>query len=181
MKKYALGVAVATVGLATQSISAHADKLDDVWSRLGAIEKHNAQLASENAALKARLNKVESTKSGAPIVMAAPAGRAATPAKAAAALEGPEIDANGHGYLEHKKGTPLTFYTPGGEITAYGNFDISIDDTSKSIGNFDLNGHSPPIGNFGWLPAIASNTSYLGVRGFQRLPHFPAHFVYQVE
>src|ERR1700681_4449812 len=132
MKKYALGVAVATVGLATQSISAHADKLDDVLSRLGAIEKNNAQLASENAALKARLNKVESTKSGAPIMMAAPPARAATPTKA---LVEPEIDANGHGYLEHKKGNPLTFYTPGGEITAYGNFDISVDDTSKSIGN----------------------------------------------
>jgi predicted porin len=179
MKKYALGVAIAALGVSQALPALAADKLDEVLARLGAIEKNNAQLASENAALKARLNKVESSKSGAPIVMAAPATRAATPSKAA--LEGPEIDANGHGYLEHKKGNPLTFYTPGGEITAYGNFDISIDDTSKSIGNFDLNGHSPPIGNFGWLPAIASNTSYLGVRGFQRLPNFPANFVYQVE
>jgi predicted porin len=181
MKKYALGVAVATVGLATQSISAHADKLDDVLSRLGAIEKNNAQLASENAALKARLNKVESTKSGAPIVMAAPPAHAAGAAKPPKALEGPEIDAQGHGYLEHKKGNPLTFYTPGGEITAYGNFDISVDNTSKSIGNFDLNGNSPPVGKFGWLPAISTNSSYLGVRGFQRLSDFPFNFVYQVE
>src|ERR1700730_468141 len=179
MKKYALGVAVAAFGVSQALPALAADKLDEVLARLGAIEKNNAQLASENAALKARLNKVESTKSGAPIVMAAPAGRA--PAPPAQALLESEIDAQGHGYLEHKKGNPLTFYPPGGEITAYGNFDISIDDTSKSIGNFDLNTHSAPVGNFGWLPAIASNSSYLGVRGFQRVPNFPFNFVYQVE
>jgi predicted porin len=179
MKKYALGVAIAALGVSQALPAVAGDKLDEVLARLGAIEKNNAQLASENAALKARLNKVESTKSGAPIVMAAPATRA--PAPPAKALLESEIDAQGHGYLEHKKGNPLTFYTPGGEITAYGNFDISIDDTTKSLTNFDLNGHSAPIGNFGWLPAIASNSSYLGVRGFQRLPNFPANFVYQVE
>jgi predicted porin len=179
MKKYALGAAVAALGVVSQALPASADKLDDVLSRLEAIEKHNAKLESENATLKARLNKVESTKSGAPIVMAAPPGRAATPAKAT--VEGPEIDANGHGYLEHKKGNPLTFYTPGGEITAYGNFDISIDDTTKSMTNFDLNGNSPPVGKFGWLPAISTNSSYLGVRGFQRVPDFPFNFVYQLE
>jgi predicted porin len=183
MKKHALGVAVAALGI-TQALPAlAADKLDEVLARLGAIEKNNAQLASENAALKARLNKVESTKSGAPIVMAAPATRA--PAPPAKALLESEIDAQGHGYLEHKKGNPLTFYTPGGEITAYGNIDISVDDTTKMLGNMDTTfaGGSEllPTGNFGWLPAISSNSSYLGVRGFQRLPNFPANFVYQFE
>jgi hypothetical protein len=33
----------------------------------------------------------------------------------------------GHGFLEKKPGNPLTFYTPGGEITAYGNIDVSFD------------------------------------------------------
>ena len=96
-------------------------------------------------------------------------------------LDAPEIDAQGHGFLEHKKGNPLTFYTPGGEITAYGNFDISIDDTTKNLNNFNLNGASPPVGNFGWLPAITTNSSYLGVRGLQRVPDFPFNFVYQLE
>jgi predicted porin len=188
MKKYALGVAVAALGV-TQALPALAsDKLDDVLSRLEAIEKHNAKLESENATLKSRLNKVESTKSGAPIVMAAPSAARApvtgttTPPKS---LIEPEIDAQGHGYLEHKKGNPLAFYTPGGEITAYGNFDISVDATTKSLGNFDTTFAPPstptPAGNFGWLPAISTNASYLGVRGFQRLPNFPFNFVYQVE
>src|ERR1700722_13241987 len=179
MKKYALGGAFAAFGVSQALPALAADKLDEVLARLGAIEKNNAQLASENAALKARLNKVESTKSGAPIVMAAPATRAAAP-PAKALLES-EIDAQGHGFFEHKKGNPLTFYTPGGEITAYGNFDISVDDTAKSASNFNLNGATPPVGNFGWMPAISTNSSYLGVRGFQRVPDFPFNFVYQLE
>ena len=31
------------------------------------------------------------------------------------------------------------------------------------------------------MPAISTNSSYLGVRGFQRLPNFPVNFVYQLE
>src|SRR6266404_3113844 len=113
------------------------------------------------------------------------ANAAFIPAKAAAASD-LEIDAQGHTFLQKKKGNPLTFYTPGGEVTGYGNFDVSIDATTKSVGdfgsgNFHINDASPPVGNFGWLPAIASNSSYLGVRGFQRLPNFPLNFIYRVE
>jgi predicted porin len=112
------------------------------------------------------------------------ANAALIPAKASASDL--EIDAQGHTYLQHKKGNPLTFYTPGGEITAYGNIDISADATSKSVvdfgnGNFHNPGVKPPVGNFGWLPAISTNSSYLGVRGFQRIDNFPLNFVYQFE
>jgi predicted porin len=92
-----------------------------------------------------------------------------------------EVDQNGHTYLQHKTGNPLTFYTPGGEITAYGNIDVSIDDTSKDTRHLNLNGGAPPIGNFGWMPAISTNLSYVGVRGFQRIPEQPFNFVYQLE
>ena len=192
MKKYALGVALAAVGMVTQSLPASADKLDDVLTRLDAIERNNAKLAKENAELRARLNKGELTRSTVPVVapsavrvVNAPATGIPTPPRS---WEAPEIDANGHGFLEHKKGNPLTFYTPGGEITAYGNFDVSVDYTTKAFGgNVDTNpaftgGSEPfPIGNFGWMPAISTNTSYLGVRGFQRVPSLPFNFVYQVE
>jgi predicted porin len=190
MKKYALGFALAAVGAMTQAMPASADKLDDVLSRIDAIEKNNAKLAKENADLRSRLNKGESARSAAPAA-ATPAARAAgmtatsTPPRSYTA---PEIDAQGHGFLEHKKGNPLTFYTPGGEITAYGNIDISADTTTKMFGgNVDTNpaytgGSEPfPIGKMGWMPAISTNASYLGVRGFQRLPNFPANFVYQLE
>ena len=112
------------------SAPAAADKLDQVLDRLAAIEQSNANLAKENAALKARLNRVESVKGPAPaVVLSAPSGRGAgAPATGAAPVPVKttafDLDANGHGYLEHKHGDPLTFYTPGGEITAYGNLDV---------------------------------------------------------
>ena len=192
MKKFAWGATLVAAGLAFQALPASADKLDDVLSRLDALEKRDAKLAAENAALKARLNKVESKKGDAPEVTGSipkPARAVATgvptPAPPRAA---PEIDKNGHAFLEKKPGNPLTFYTPGGEITAYGNFDISFDDTTKALGgNINTNpaftggSETFPIGNFGWLPAISTNTSYLGVRGFQRIENFPFNFVYQLE
>jgi predicted porin len=199
MRKRVLGATLVAAGLVFQALPASADKLDDVLSRLEAIEKNNAKLANENAALKARLNKVETSKPKStvvvepastappvsPAVRAVIATRTPTPPQS---LSAPEIDANGHGFLEHKKGNPLTFYTPGGEITGYGNIDVSIDDTTKALGgNVNNNpaftgGSEPfPTGNFGWLPAISSNSSYLGVRGFQQLPNFPFNFVYQLE
>jgi predicted porin len=180
MGKYALGVAVAALGIVNQALPASADKLDDLIRRMDAIEQSNKQLAKENAALRSQLRKPASAT-----VVAAPAAPAhatvtgiPTPPHV---LDAPEIDAQGHAFLEHKKGNPLTFYTPGGEITGYGNIDVSFDDTTKNLNNFNLNGATPPVGNFGWLPAISTNSSYLGVRGFQRLPDFPLNFVYQLE
>jgi len=98
-------------------------------------------------------------------------------------------------FFRHKKGDPLTFETPGGEITAYGQFDVSFDAASKTVTGFftsplnmnDLgeqlnnNGIVTPSGNFGWMPDISTNISYLGVRGFQKLPNSDWRFVYQLE
>src|ERR1700745_407802 len=183
MKKYALGVAVAALGIVHQAQPASADKLDDLIKRMDAIEQNNKQLSKENAALRSQLLRAKPAP--ATTVLAAPAGKPAATVTGVAtpprALDAPEIDAQGHGFLEHKKGKPRTLYTPGGEITAYGNFDISVDATTKNLNNFNLNGASPPVGRFGWLPAISTNSSYLGVRGFQRLPDFPLNFVYQLE
>ncbi len=192
MKKFAWGATLVAAGLAFQALPASADKLDDVLSRLDALEKRDAKLAAENAALKARLNKVESKKGEAPEVT----GSIPKPAPARAVATGiptpppshAEIDKNGHAFLEKKPGNPLTFYTPGGEITAYGNIDVSVDDTTKAWGgNINTNpaftggSETFPVGNFGWLPAVSSNNSYLGVRGFQRIEHFPFNFVYELE
>ncbi|MGC2176759.1 MAG: porin [Bradyrhizobium sp.] len=194
MRKLALGAAFVAAGITFHALPASADKLDDVLARLDNIEKKNAKLAGENAALRSQINNHDA----AAVRNATPAKPGMSPAAAAVlatrtptpppALVAPEIDANGHGFFEHKKGNPLTFYTPGGEITGYGNIDVSVDDTTKALsGNINNNpvftGQSEPFpsGNFGWLPAISSNASFLGVRGFQRMPNFPANFVYQLE
>jgi predicted porin len=92
-----------------------------------------------------------------------------------------DIDSNGHRFLERKPGKDLTFYTPGGEITAYGQLDVSFDAATKNAGSLNLDDNTPPVGNFGWMPDISTNISYLGVRGFQRLPMYDFNFVYQFE
>jgi predicted porin/ElaB/YqjD/DUF883 family membrane-anchored ribosome-binding protein len=88
---------------------------------------------------------------------------------------------DGDNYFQHKPGKPLTFFTPNGEITAYGQFDVSIDGSTKNAGSLDLGGNTAPVGNFGWMPALSTNGSYLGVRGFQYLGSSPTHFIYQLE
>jgi predicted porin len=108
-------------------------------------------------------------------------GSASGPAKAPVGY----FDTDGHGFFERKPGKgPLTFYVPGGEISAYGNLDVSFDETSKNVKN-NLNGAGPngdsPVGNFGWMPAISTNASYFGLRGFQRVADMPFSFVWQVE
>jgi predicted porin len=92
------------------------------------------------------------------------------------------LDSNGHYFLERKPGKDFTFYTPGGEITAYGQFDVSLDAATKNAksGPVAPDG-TTPVGNFGWMPDISTNISYLGVRGFQRIPGQSFNFVYQFE
>jgi predicted porin len=97
-------------------------------------------------------------------------------------------------FFRHKPGDPLTFETPGGEITGYGQIDVSFDGAAKTVNGFfssfanhNCGGPGPPggfcttSGNFGWMPDISTNISYLGVRGFQRLPGSDWRFVYQLE
>ena len=91
-------------------------------------------------------------------------------------------DCSGHKFLEHKPGKDLTFYTHCGEITLYGQLDVSFDGATKNAksGPVAPDG-TTPIGNFGWMPDISTNISYLGARGFQRLPLHDFNFVYQFE
>jgi predicted porin/outer membrane murein-binding lipoprotein Lpp len=97
------------------------------------------------------------------------------------------LDSNGHYFFERKPGKDFTFYTPGGEITTYGQFDVSLDAATKNAkGNIVRGptalgpGGDSPVGNFGWMPDISTNLSYLGVRGFQRITP-STNFLYQFE
>src|ERR1700682_5817108 len=48
----------------------------------------------------------------------------------------------------------------------YGNLDLSVDYTTKGIAGFVANnGTDRPVGRMGWLPAISTNLSYIGLRG----------------
>jgi predicted porin len=46
----------------------------------------------------------------------------------------------------------------------YGNLDLSIDDTTKGLQSSYAQGGSP-VGKVGWMPAISTNLSYIGLRG----------------
>jgi len=103
------------------------------------------------------------------------------PAAAQAPATQEKATAGTHEFLERKQGDGVTFFTRGGELTLYGNLDLSIDYTTKGIGGMTVDG-VPPVGRTGWMGAISSNISYIGVRGFQSLGDtFPAQFVYQLE
>jgi predicted porin len=83
-------------------------------------------------------------------------------------------------FLQMAPGSGLTFATPGGgDVTFYGNLDVSFDTTTKGLqSNYEEGGS--PVGNIGWMPAISTNLSYLGARG--RHPFDPElNFVWQLE
>ena len=50
-------------------------------------------------------------------------------------------------------------------IDFYGNLDLSLDDTTKGITGKKANDGSTPVGHIGWMPAISTNLSYVGLRG----------------
>jgi predicted porin len=156
-------------------------------AQIDALQRQVKQLSDgqvkSSADAKAARDQAAEAKAQAAKAELARAQGAAGPGKAPAAGE-----PVGYGFLEKKPGNPLTFITPGGEITAYGNIDVSFDYTSKNVKGLDLpvqtstgDFATAPVGNFGWMPAISTNLSYLGVRGFQRLPGVPFNFVYQLE
>jgi predicted porin len=86
-----------------------------------------------------------------------------------------------HKFFERKPGKDLTFYTKTGEITVYGNLDVSVDTATKGIRNMlDGNGN-PPVGNMGWLEDLSTNLAYVGVRGTQVTGLKDTNFIFQLE
>src|SRR6476660_5828215 len=58
--------------------------------------------------------------------------------------------------------------------TVYGHLDVSIDDTTKGFHNAD-----DAVGANGWMAAVSTNLSYVGVRGTHTLSCLD--FIYQLE
>ncbi len=158
-----------------KALKAQVEQLTRTVNKLMAVQAENS---ADAKAAKKQANQAEA--------QAAQAKATAADARAkahVASIPGlGDIDSNGHRFLERKPGKDITFYTPGGEITAYGQFDVSLDAATKNAksGPVAPDG-STPVGNFGWMPDISTNISYLGVRGFQRLPMHDFNFVYQFE
>ncbi len=82
-------------------------------------------------------------------------------------------------FLQMEPGAGLTFVVPGGgSVQLYGNLDVSFDYATKGLAGSYSQGGSP-VGNMGWEPDIATNLSYIGVRG--QHPIQDVSFVWQLE
>src|SRR6266567_4371663 len=118
------------------------------------------QLEKELAQIKAQLvgsNPVSSN----PVAFFSPAPTAIAPPavallRAAAVTPPPPsaVRAEGaaakHGFLERKPGKDLTFLTPNGQLTLYGNLDVSVDSATKGIHSVVSPDGSSPMGQMGW-------------------------------
>src|ERR1035437_3130417 len=81
-----------------------------------------------------------------------------------------EKETKGGSFLQLKPGDALTFVgLRGGEVTLYGNLDVSFDATTKGLQSDYGDNGGVPVGKMGWQPAIGTNLSYLGLRGKQPL------------
>ncbi|MBK6008717.1 porin [Ramlibacter ginsenosidimutans] len=135
---------------------AHAQTTEDMRRQIDAMQQ-------QIEALKAQMDQMSKQQASAAPAPAAPAA------------------AGGGEFLQRKAGKGMTFLTRGGEITAYGNLDLSLDSATKGINGKVASDGSTPAGNGGWMWDISSNISYVGLRGFQSLGDYPAHFVWQLE
>ena len=87
----------------------------------------------------------------------------------------------GGGFVRLKPNSGATFLVPGdGEVQLYGNLDVSFDTTTKGLKSDYGDNGGMPVGKMGWQPAIATNLSYLGVRGKHRCSP-DVGFVWQLE
>ena len=80
-----------------------------------------------------------------------------------------------------KPNSPTTFIVPGGgEVQLYGNFDVSLDTTTKGLKSDYGDNGGMPVGKMGWQPSIATNLSYLGVKGRHPVES-DLNFIWQLE
>jgi predicted porin len=152
IKKPIVAVALALVFLG--SGTARADAVSDMKAQLEALQK-------QMDALKAQLEQVT--------------GQVQQQKQAQEQQE-----KKNEKFLQRRDGSGLTFVTPGGgDVTLYGNLDVSFDYTTKGLqSNYDPGGS--PVGKVGWEPSISTNLSYLGVRGRHPLQD-SLDFLWQLE
>jgi predicted porin len=156
-----LPIAIAMACVLLSAGAARADDASDLKAKFESLQK---QMEAVKAQLDQVTSQLEKQKQEQQKAAAAGSGGGAVP------------------FLKKKEGDPVTFVTPGGEVTLYGHFNVSLDDTTKGISGLQDSNTPPqtPLGRVGWMPALSTNLSYLGVRGFQKLVD-DLNFVYQFE
>ena len=130
----------------------------------------NAQLQALQAqldALKAQIDAIKAQQAITPITPLTPA---------------PTATVNTENFIRLKPNSPTVTFLIGkkDELTVYGNLNVSFDDSTKGLQKFYAFSGDSPVGNVGWLPAISTNSTYLGARGFHKIADRTS-FVYQLE
>ncbi|HEX3467952.1 MAG TPA: porin [Candidatus Elarobacter sp.] len=97
----------------------------------------------------------------------------------AAQLAKPAPAASPQGRPVTVTGNNVTLMIGNEPVQIYGNLDLSFDDTTKGLQKFYPQGGSP-VGNVGYLAAVSTNLSYIGVRGVHKLGPLSG-LVYQLE
>ena len=70
---------------------------------------------------------------------------------------------SGGSFLERKDSDDITFLTRGGEVTLYGNLDLSVESTTKGLNGMVAPDGSTPVGKGGWLAGIFPATFPISV------------------
>ena len=188
-------IAALLVLTASASVALADETTEAILKRLEALEKENSKLKTDlkriegkTASKPAAAKPVQETAAAMPVspTPGAIVGATYIPTDGQGRISGPGYstasrDEEGW-FIRKKPGSKgLTFLTPGGQITLYGQLDVSVDYTTKGInGVVNLNGTDRPIGVTGWQPALSTNFAYVGVRGSQNLMD-DLKFVYQLE
>ena len=136
---------IAAMPLLAVATMARADLTSDLQAQVQALQR-------QLEAVKAQLDKVTEDM--------------AKQKQAEQKRETEQKEAKGGPFLERKPGDAVTFLVPnGGEVTLYGNLDLSFDYTTKGLQSDYGDNGGMPVGKMGWQPAISTNLSYLGVKG----------------
>jgi predicted porin len=135
---------------------AHADAVSDLQKQMEALQQ-------QLDAVKTQLSNMQQE-------------RKEEQAKGSATMTG------GGPLVQLKPNAGATFLVPGGgEVQLYGNLDLSFDYTTKGLKSDYGDNGGVPVGKMGWSPAIATNLSYVGVRGFHPLGQQDLNFIWQLE
>lgn len=160
--------------------SCRAQDDSDLRAQVQTLQQQVTALSQQVQTLQQKLDQRPAPALPAPVVTdMVPKAPAASTSAGRSQLVAPA--SSSHGFFERKPGDKVTFYVPGGELTTYANLDVSVEATTKGLaGEIGPDGN-PPVGNMGWMPALSTNLSYFGIRGFQSLNGLPVQFIYQLE
>jgi predicted porin len=158
MKAHLMRVAAVAIFVIV-AVPARADVTSDLQAQVQALQRQLEAIKAQLEQVTSEVNKQKEAKQ--------------KEEAAAAKGEGP--------YVVRKPGDALTFLVPGGgEVSLYGNLDVSFDYTTKGLKSDYGDNGGMPVGKMGWQPAIATNLSYLGIKGIHPLqPDF--NLIWQLE